>query len=139
MVLWKCGSLRRSGRRRRRRRRRKTRGVGQSSETCSQWRQRPLSCLNGFSCSWGETKAGSRAESTVFNEARVAGGKVEVQYADGLQRPEGEKKQSVRLLLPHCLLPVVTCYQYLHLKSKSFLSWQTSKQFNNLLNMSPLI
>lgn len=50
----------------------------------------------------------SRQQSTVFNEARVAGGKVEVQYADGLQRPEGEKKQIVRLLLPHCLF--TSCY-----------------------------
>lgn len=88
--MWNCGSLRSCGRRRRRRRR----GVGQSSETCSQSRQRPLSSPSGFFPAVGgrEGEANSRAESTVFSEARVLGEKVGVQCADGLQRPEEEKK-----------------------------------------------
>lgn len=53
--------------------------VGQSSETCSQWRQRPLSSPSGFSPAVGGGRGGeanSRAELTVFSEARVVGEKV---------------------------------------------------------------
>lgn len=45
-------------------------------------------------CSWGRTKAGSQAESTAVDEARVVGVKVRVECADTLQRPEEEKKKT---------------------------------------------
>lgn len=40
-------------------------------------------------------EANSRAELTAFSEARVLGEKVWVYCADGLQRPEKEKKNKV--------------------------------------------
>lgn len=111
--MCKCGSLRRSGRRRRRKRR----GVGQSSETCSQWStavvetEASLSCLNGFSCSWEETKAGSRAESHSVQWGRSSGcegGSTGVCWQT-TKTWEWEKNNSVRLLRPVCLSVGESC------------------------------
>lgn len=91
MVMWICGSLRRSRRRRRRRRR----GVGQSSETCSQWSagDRGLSLVSMvLPAVGGKLKPAAELSRAAFNEAQEVGAKAGVQDADRLQRPEGEKK-----------------------------------------------
>lgn len=56
----------------------------------------------------GKPEPAVELSPTVFNEAQGADAKVEVQLcADRLQRPEGEEKKKVRLLLPHRLLTSV--------------------------------
>ena len=109
MAMWKCGSSWRRGRRRRT-------GLGQSSETCSQREASLLETEASRLSRWfflqlrGKPKLSAELSRTGFNEAQAVEEKVGVwEYADRLQRPEGQKeKQSVSLLLPHCLLTSVT-------------------------------
>lgn len=84
MVVWICGSLRRSGRRRKRRRKRKRRGVAQSSETCSQQSVAALVETEGsfsfvsmgFPEVRGKLRPAAELGRTAFSEAQVSEAKV---------------------------------------------------------------
>lgn len=93
MVMWKCGSLSRSGRRRRRKR------VSQSSETYSQISaallETEVSLVSMvFPAVRRKPKPTAEFSRTAFNEAQAVEVKVGVQeLAARLQRPKGEKER----------------------------------------------
>lgn len=109
MVMWKRGSLRRSGRRRRRR---KTRGVGRSAETCS---QRSAALLES------EASLVSMVFPAVGGKPKLAAElSCTQEFADRLQRPEGEERTTVS----DCHFLTVCSRRCLRLKGNCLLLWR---------------